>query len=344
MLKPRQEINALDRLTEFRDAVVGWFGEHGLDHPWRRTRDAYEVLVSEVMLQQTQVATVLKNGAYGRFLEAFPDLESLAVAGDDELLKAWEGLGYYRRARMLRETARAVVEGHGGEFPRELAGLMALPGVGMYTAGALRAFAFREPAVLVDGNVVRVLARLMDFRDAVDGAAGQRVMWEWAGELADEGRPAAYHAGLMELGQRVCRRGVPDCPGCPVARFCGTRVPADLPVKKRKVAVTEVDEHALWVTDGAGRVLMQRETGKRRTGLWKLPVRDAGEVAGMPVVRESTYAITRYRVRLKVHGVGPGGVWGALREGEEWLDAEEVAGVAMAAPFRKVVALLSAGD
>lgn len=333
MLKPRQEISVLEDREGFRDAVVGWFGEHGEDHPWRGTRDPYEVLVSEVMLQQTRVATVRRKGYFERFLECFPDVESLAAAEDGGLLKAWEGLGYYRRARMLRDTARAVCERHGGEFPRELGELLELPGVGRYTAGALRAFAFREPAVLVDGNVIRVLARLMDFGGVADDSAGLKLMWAWAGELADDARPAAYHAGLMELGQRICRPGAADCLECPVSRYCGARVPEDLPVRKRRAAVTEVDEHALWVRDGEGRILLQREEGKRRTGLWKLPVRAAEDVAGMPVLLETRYAITRFRVRLRVHEA----VVGAAGEGEKWHEEGELEGVAMAAPFRKAV-------
>jgi len=159
----RMKRDALKSRVAFRNALVKWFGRHGKDYPWRRTRDPYAVLVSEVMLQQTQLATVLGKGYYGGFLAVFPDLEALAAADDERLLKAWEGLGYYRRARMLRETARAVIARHGGEFPREVADLLELPGIGRYTAGAVRAFAFELPGAVVDGNVTRVLARLMDF-------------------------------------------------------------------------------------------------------------------------------------------------------------------------------------
>lgn len=337
VLKSRQETSALIDPQGFREAIVDWFSQHGLDHPWRRTREPYEILVSEVMLQQTQVKTVLQKRYYERFLEAFPDAESLAKSEDPALLKAWEGLGYYRRARMLRDTAQAVVANHGGVFPRELGELMALPGVGRYTAGALRAFAFREPAVVVDGNVIRVLSRLMDFREPTDDSAGLKKMWQWAGQLADSDRPAAYHAGLMELGQVKCRPGIPDCLDCPVAGFCATRDPGLLPMKKRKTKVTPVDEHALWLRDSEGRLLLLHERGARRTGLWKLPLRDAESLEALEVIAEERYAITRYRVRMRVHdgGVASGEI--ALSAGESWCDEEDIEELALAAPFRRVI-------
>jgi A/G-specific adenine glycosylase len=335
VLKPLCEFDALAEREKFREHLARWFKRHGKDYPWRRTHDAYDVLVSEVMLQQTQIATVLGKGYYKRFIDTFPDVMTLAAADDASLLKAWEGLGYYRRARMLRDTARAVLERHAGKFPHDLDALLALPGIGPYTAGALRAFAFGLPAVLVDGNISRVISRLMDFSKPVDGSAGQKQIWDWAGELADDKHPRVHHAALMELGQRICRPGVPDCLACPVAAFCRTREPTTLPVKERKVAITAVDEHALWLRDKEGRILMQHESGKRRTGLWKLPVRDAGEIGHLPVIAEHVYGITRYRVRLRVHQGRAKGFKPAA--GESWVVPQAIAGLAMAAPFRLVL-------
>jgi A/G-specific adenine glycosylase len=342
VLKPRFETDVLAERKAFRDALVRWFSKNGKDYPWRRTKDPYEVLVSEVMLQQTQIATVLGKGYYTGFLAAFPDVRMLADADDAALLKAWEGLGYYRRVRMLRETARAVIADHDGRFPADADVLMKLPGIGRYTAGALRAFAFGLPAVLVDGNVARVLSRVMDFQDPVDDAAGIRRIWAWAEELADARRARAYHAALMELGQTVCRSGVPDCLNCPVAGFCKTVAPERLPLKGRKTAITAVDEHALWLRDAMGRLLLHHEGGKRRTGLWKLPVREAAELAHLPVLAEQRYAITRYKVNLRVHDGA--GLHCSLHEtpGDAWKTPDEVAALAMAAPFRRVVERLSA--
>lgn len=335
MLKPQVRKEALKDRSGFRDALAGWFSKHGKDYPWRRTHEPYDVLISEVMLQQTQIATVLGRGFYARFLEAFPEVTSLAAADDAHLLKVWEGLGYYRRARMLRETARTVIAQHDGKFPQELDRLLGLPGVGRYTAGALRAFAFGLPAVVVDGNVARVLARLMDCRVPVDDSAGLKQLWSWAAELADDARPRVYHAALMELGQTVCRPGVPDCLSCPVATFCKSREPDALPVKRLKTVITAVDEHALWLRDGKGRLLLHRESAKRREGLWKLPTREAAEISHLPVLAEQRYAITRYKVTLRVHD-------GESRrfkkgEGEVWQDADEVLALAMPAPFRRVI-------
>jgi A/G-specific adenine glycosylase len=340
MLKPRCEKRVMEDRASFRDALVVWFEKDAKDYPWRRTCDPYAVLVSEVMLQQTRISTVLDRRFFERFLERFPEVGDLAVAGDDELLKAWEGLGYYRRARMLRDTARAVVERHGGVFPESERELMALPGIGRYTVGALRAFAFGVPAVLVDGNVVRVLARVLDDRGDVHSTQGMKRMWEAAAELADHGRPRAYHAALMELGQTHCRRQSPGCLRCPVSDFCATRDPDEVPVKKDRAVPEEIDEHGIWVTDGKGSFLLHQERGSRRTGLWKLPLRDECEVDGKPEILSLRYAITRYRVRLRVYEEGVVSQKYEQREGDEWIAREDIAGLAMAAPFRRAVSCL----
>lgn len=340
MLKPRLKSDALKGRQAFREALAGWFSENGRDYPWRRTREPYAILISEVMLQQTQIATVLGRGFYTRFLETFPDVESLAGAEDERLLKAWEGLGYYRRVRMLRETARAVIAEYGGEFPVELEALMKLPGVGRYTAGALRAFAHDLPAAVVDGNVARVLSRVMDFSVPVDDTAGQKQLWEWAEALADPQRSRIYNSALMELGQRICRPGVPDCLSCPVAGFCKTREPESLPVKRQKTVITAVDEHALWLRDGKGRLLLHREAGKRREGLWKLPTREAAEISQLPVLDEHRYTITRYRVTLRVHDGARVRKNFQPAADEIWQDAEAVLALAMPSPFRRAIGRL----
>jgi A/G-specific adenine glycosylase len=320
-------------MAAVRKALAAWFVDHGRDYPWRRTTDPYAILVSEVMLQQTRIGAVLGKGYYGRFLTEFPDPNTLAAADDTRLLKAWEGLGYYRRARMLRETARAVVERHGGGFPCGWDELLELPGVGRYTAGAVRAFAFGLPGAVVDGNVARVLARLMDFREPVDTPAGRSHMQAWAEVLERGGDPRIHNAALMELGQTHCRPRAPDCGACPVARYCQAGDPAALPVKRQRVPATAVDEHAVWRRDRRGRLLLTRESGTRRTGLWQLPLRAAAELDGLPLLADTAYTITRYRVRLRVYQ-GCGGRRGC---GEEWFAPDELAALPMAAPFRRVV-------
>lgn len=342
--KPRCTGSAHGSRRAFRNALVRWFVKHGKDYPWRRTNDPHAILVSEVMLQQTQIATVLAKGSYTGFLETFPDTTSLAAADDASLLKAWEGLGYYRRARMLRETARAVITEHNGTFPADERTLMSLPGIGRYTAGALRAFAFGLPAVLVDGNVTRVLARVMDFHELVDLPDSQSRLWEWAETLADPARPREYHSALMELGQTLCRPRDPQCAQCPVARFCVTRDPAALPVKRTRNRPTDLIEHALWLNDAEGRVLLAQAAGTRRTGLWQLPLRGATEVAELPLLVESRYMITRYRVTLRVHDGNARRKQTRPNAGETWIPPAEITRLAMAAPFRKVVERLLPDD
>jgi len=337
VLKPRQTKELPASRRAFRSALLAWFEAHGRDYPWRRTRDPYEVLVSEVMLQQTQIATVLGKGYYTGFLQSFPDVRSLAAAEDAPLLKAWEGLGYYRRARMLRETAKAVIEHHDGVIPSDTDQLLRLPGIGRYTAGALRAFAFELPAALVDGNVSRVFARLMDYRKQVDTSEGMAWAWALADELADDRHPRAYHSAVMELGQRICRPKQAECLECPVSAFCACRQPAELPLKKPRVKITTLEEHAIWIRNKQGQVLLHHEKGERRTGLWKLPLRDPESLDVAKSVAELNYGITRYKVKLMVHAVSVRNPAAKARKGDVWVDVEEVSQLAMAAPFRKVV-------
>lgn len=325
--------------TGFGEKVADWFDAHGLDFPWRQTREPYAILVSEVMLQQTRISVVLGKGYYAKFMEKFPDVRALAAASDDELLKAWEGLGYYRRARMLRETGRAVLEKFGGEFPQDEAGLLSLPGIGRYTAGALRAFAFELPAVLVDGNVARVFSRLRNDSRPIDTTDGIKRMWELAASLAHRDRPRAYHSGLMELGQRICKVGKPDCGICPVAGFCQAQNPEKLPVKAKKSKVTVITECAIWSRDAEGRILLTRQENGRREGLWRLPLRDEKECAALDLVEQEMYTITRYRVALSVYqAFSP-----VVMAGEVWCAADEITGLAMAAPFRRVVERMLTG-
>ncbi|MBG7608007.1 MAG: A/G-specific adenine glycosylase [Verrucomicrobia bacterium] len=332
-LKPRFQKSALESTEDFRTALGNWFAVTGKDYPWRRTKEPYAILVSEMMLQQTRIATVLGRGFYARFLEKFPDVESLAKAGDEELLKAWEGLGYYRRARMLRDTAKVVIERHGGCFPDDEAMLMDLPGIGPYTCAALLAFAFGKSSSLVDGNVSRVLSRLMDDTEAIDSTPTIKRHREWAGTLCDPADPARHHHAMMELGQTICSNGVPDCVSCPVASFCKTSSPQDLPVKKPRAKTTETTEHAVWSKDKKGRVLLHHETGSRRTGLWKLPLRSAIQCAGLTKISETIYHITRYKVSLNVY------LWDTdgLESGDEWITLERLDTLPMATPFRKVL-------
>lgn len=337
-LKPRYVMSALDAPEGFRKSLGDWFSREGKDFPWRRTRDPYAVLVSEMMLQQTRVAHVLGKGYFTRFLEAFPDVGSLAAADDTRLLKAWEGLGYYRRARMLRDTAAAVLHVHGGDFPDDEAALLALPGIGPYTAAALLSFAFGKPSALVDGNVHRLLSRLMDDNAPIESTTTRKRHTEWARALCDPENPRRHNYAMMELGQTLCRPGAPRCEVCPVAKFCKSAEPENLPVKKKRAPVTQLTECAIWLRDEQGRVLLHRESGRRRHGLWKLPLRGEQECPASSRLFTDTYLITRYKVTLHIHSAGDH----APREGEEWVPAGRLASLPMAAPFRRALLRLLA--
>ena len=208
------------RGPEFRRRLLRWFRRHGRDLPWRRTRDPYQVLVSEVMLQQTQVSRV--EGYYHRFLESFPTLEQLAAAPPARVRERWEGLGYYRRAANLHRLAQVVMADHGGAIPADLEALRRLPGVGRYTAGAVSSFAFERITPAVDTNVARVLRRA--FHPRASGAAGERRLWTTAEQLLPRRGAAAwsFNQGIMELGALLCTARVARCDRCPVRAACTT--------------------------------------------------------------------------------------------------------------------------
>lgn len=295
----------LKNAAAFAAALARWFTANGRDHPWRRTRDPYAILVSEVMLQQTQVATVLGRGHYERWMTKFPTFASLANAPEHTVLKAWEGLGYYRRARNLHRLAQTIVGEHGGIFPREVEASRSLPGIGDYTAGAVASFAFDDKQPVVDGNVARVLARLFDDRTPVDSTAGRSQLRERAGVLVHAAHSArAHNSALMELGQILCRPSQPDCNSCPVQGFCAATDPASLPVKAKRAKTTAITERVFFLRNRGGAVLLEQETGSRRTGLWKLPALPRMKKPPKTLHR-SAYTITRYRVSLHVHAAPP---------------------------------------
>ncbi len=201
--------------------LLDWYGRAGRDLPWRRTRDPYRIWISEVVLQQTRVAQ--GTDYYLRFTERFPDVESLAAASEDEVLRMWQGLGYYSRARNLHAAARAVVAGHGGRFPASYEAVRALPGVGEYTAAAVCSAAFGLPVAAVDGNVLRVVSRLFDVAEPVDAAAGRRAVTALAQELLDVRRPGVFNQAMMDFGATCCTPARPACAECPLAERCLAR-------------------------------------------------------------------------------------------------------------------------
>lgn len=316
------------------ERLESWFLEHGRDYPWRRTCDPYAILVSEVMLQQTQIATVLERGYFEKWMEKFPTFAALASASENEVLSAWEGLGYYRRARNLQALAQQVVDIYGGDLPRDPAALAGLPGIGPYTVGAISSFAFNLPEPLVDGNVARVLTRWYDDATPIDSPAGQKRLWDRSRDLVQlAASPRRFNAALMELGQTVCRPGQPPCQMCPVQKFCQTTSPAELPVKRPRTAPTAITERVYWRT-GSESVLLEKETGSRRTGFWKLPSLPA-EIPLPPVLARSNYGITRYKVTLWVHECPQPSP--PLNDSQQWIPHSQIADLPMASPHRRAL-------
>ena len=302
--KAKASKHPLQNTRAFQNALIKWFENDGKNYPWRETHEPWAVLVSEIMLQQTQVATVLGKGHYTRFMALYPNPRAMAEAGEQEILKAWEGLGYYRRARNLHAAARAITRDHNGEFPREFEKIRALPGIGAYTAGAVASFAYNEPQPIVDANVARVFSRLFNFRERIDTTAGNKQLWQWATELVPEKNPRAYNSAIMELGQTYCSNKSPDCTNCPVRQFCHCSEPSSLPCKKSSAKITRTDEFALFCQDSHGRILLeQQEAGKRREGMWHLPRRNHQDTLDLPLALKTTYSITRYHVTLRVYGI-----------------------------------------
>ena len=259
------------------DCVVAWQRQHGRQAlPWQRTRDPYRVWLSEVMLQQTQVVTVLEY--YTRFLARFPDVTALAAAPLDDVLALWSGLGYYSRARNLHRCAQAVVTQHDGVFPVTAARLAALPGIGRSTAAAIAAFCHGERVAILDGNVKRVLTRVLGFGADLAQARHEKALWVEAEarlpQATIDGAIEAYTQGLMDLGATVCLARNPRCDACPLAPQCVARAqgrPQDYPVKTRKLRRSAWQHALLWLTQGERIWLQQRAPRGVWAGLWSLP-------------------------------------------------------------------------
>jgi len=265
------------RRSAFAAQVVAWQRQHGRHTlPWQNTRDPYRVWLSEIMLQQTQVTTVLDY--YERFLQRFPDVAALATAPQDDVLALWSGLGYYSRARNLHRCAQVVVREHGGRFPSSSAALTQLPGIGRSTAAAIAAFCFGERVAILDGNVKRVLTRVLGFAGDLAEAAQERVLWERATELLPEHGIEAYTQGLMDLGATLCLARAPQCLICPVRESCvagraGT--PERYPVKSRKLKRGRREHVWLWLRWRERVWLVQRPDTGVWAGLWSLPEFDS---------------------------------------------------------------------
>ena len=263
---------------EVASRLLEWYDREGRDLPWRRTRDPYRIWISEVILQQTRVAQGMSY--YHRFLELFPDVAALASAPEDLVLKCWQGLGYYSRARNLLSAARQIMEKHGGVFPTNYADVRALPGVGDYTAAAICSIAYDEPYAVLDGNVFRVLSRLYDLDTPIDTTVGKREFSALAYSLIDRERPGLYNQAIMDFGALCCLPAQPRCGECPFRERClalAARTVDTRPVKQGRTAVEPRYFNYLHVECGGESVLRRRGAGDIWQGLYEFPLIETTE-------------------------------------------------------------------
>jgi len=270
---------ALPRPDSIAKPLLAWYGREGRTLPWRDIDDPYRILVSEIMLQQTRVTTVLRY--YPAFLERFPTLADLAAADQEDVLAAWSGLGFYRRARNLHACARQVVDRYDGEVPRDPEELGSLPGIGRYTVGAILSSAHNARLPILDGNVIRVLTRLFRIPGDPGTAAVSRRLWQLATDVLPQNRPGDFNQALMDLGATVCKPIAPLCEQCPLAGLCAVRAAGnaeDFPNAGRRTKVTFVQRVALFLEKQDGSfLLVRRPADGLLAGMWELPGRELGD-------------------------------------------------------------------
>lgn len=260
-------------MSDIAPILLDWYDLRGRDLPWRRSRDPYLIWLSEVILQQTRVAQGMDY--YLRFVARFPDVRSLAAAPQDEVMKLWQGLGYYSRARNLHAAAKQVVAAFGGVFPRSYEDVRSLKGVGEYTAAAICSIAYDEPVAVVDGNVYRVLARLFDIAEPCDTTAGRKLFAELARTQLDERQAGRYNQAIMDFGALQCTPAQPDCADCPLAGQClalAAGAVAERPVKQGGTTVRDRWFHYLHVVCGGDTFVRRREGRDIWQGLYEFPL------------------------------------------------------------------------
>lgn len=282
-------------VAEFRHTLVEWFEREKRDLPWRHTKDPYKIWVSEVMLQQTRVDTVIPY--YNRFMESFPTLELLAEAPQEYVLKHWEGLGYYSRARNLQAGVREVLENYGGTVPDNRHEISKLKGVGPYTAGAILSIAYDKPEHAVDGNVMRVLSRVLEIHEDISLPKTKKIFEAAVEELIDPAHASSFNQGLMELGALICTPTSPKCLLCPVRDYClafNDGEPEKLPVKSKKVKTKQLKYDVFVCEDSDGRLLMeQRPDEGLLANMWQFPMilHEEKATASTTVIFEEKYQV-----------------------------------------------------
>ncbi len=367
-------------LRSFRDRLLKWYENHFRPLPWRETHDPYRIWISEIMCQQTTVKAVIPY--YERFLGRFPTIQDLASTSEAEVLSYWEGLGYYSRGRNLRLAAQRIRDQFGGRFPETIEEILTLPGIGRYTAGAIRSFAFDKPAPIVEANTLRLYCRLLGYDGDPRGKAGQALLWKFAELVQPRDRAGLLNQALMELGSQVCTPVSPACEECPVQRYCAAFAENrqhEIPAPKARTEMTPVVEATIAIQQQDRYLIRQRPGGERWAGMWDFPrfemqsltsdasavrtltaamlkeIRDgAREQSGISidqvdVVAEQRHTVTRYRIRLLCcHTTLSTSVSTAKSSDEssrlEWVTLEELRGRPMPVTGRKFVGMLESRD
>lgn len=354
-----------DELKTFRRSLLAWYKKHARDLPWRKFGDPYRVWVSEVMLQQTQVETV--KSYFKRFTDSFPTVESLASAEEEQVLRLWEGLGYYRRARSLHAAAKVVVDEYDGKMPGDVVTLMKLPGIGRYTAGAIVSIAYDKPAPILEANTIRLLTRLTAYDGDPTKAAGQRFLWGVAEELLPKKQISRFNQALMELGSLTCTPTSPQCEACPTNKICrayqNDQVDLLQPTTK-KLKFSDLKEIAVVVRKPSGEVLIRRcAEGERWAGMWDFPrferktespisldseiAKQVKRLTGITCqsdnkIKTLKHAVTRFRITLDCYDAKH--VKGRLLKGNDtmrWIAPQELAELPLSVTGRKIAKLIS---
>jgi A/G-specific adenine glycosylase len=322
--------------AEFRRALIRWYRKNGRNLPWRRTCDPYAILVSEFMLQQTQVATVVPY--YCEWLRRFPDFAALARASENDVLRTWQGLGYYARARNLRATARAVLDRYCGRFPRSIEQMQRLPGIGKYTAHAVASFAFNQSVPIVESNTARLLTRLFDFRESIDSDAGREILWQHSAKLVPKSNARSCNSALLDLGALICVPRKPKCSICPVKKFCRAKNPETLPIRKTRTPIEWLIENHAFIIKPE-RILLQKASSRWR-GMWILP-RLQTRPANRPPISKSIFAFTNHRVALNVYAQR----WRRThRHSQRWIRIDSLDSIPIPSPHRRALRHLLNGD
>ena len=321
--------------------LLDWYQAHARDLPWRHTLDPYSIWVSEIMLQQTQVTTVIPY--WKRWMRALPTLQKLARAKPERILKLWEGLGYYSRARNLQSAAQKIVAEHGGIFPDEPEKIRELPGIGRYSTGAISSIAFGRPEPIVDGNIVRILTRIFGIRQNPKDKKIREKLWELAQTLVSATEDcSSINQSLMELGATVCHPRQPQCEGCPITRNCTARREKTINLIPSKNDRTKYEEKEIevYVLSRNGDLLMQqRPEGFTNAGFWEFPNNETGPDLTLPknaqAIATARHNITKHRIRLKAY---------ALKDREtegKWCNSSALIKLPITASHRKLIKALA---